>query len=412
MRPGGHGVFFRASAASFGIHAALLALLVPWWSTAFSTRSETPLHTLEANLAAGPAPEELTWVELAPPPDLLPILPAEGASSPSEDHAAMDHGQKLGRSLAPHIAIATDTPAPAADRGTGSGRQLDPAFRRDTSTLHARLTDGSSQYRPEHERTDRVASSPDAIRKERRVGLGDSSHTRHPTLPEERMASSAETCTEGEENGRTASGGSAHVPRHVDGRDPVRGEGALDAETGERQFDTNLRGPARDRRWVRAASDEKHPGLMDLSAVSSPGPAKGEAGRGPGEQPGVLDRASAGSAPTLPGDDALARGDESSRSAAEEVRSRYELEIRRQVARALRFPHKLALLLEQGESIVAFTVGPDGRIQGAVRLVKSAGFEEFDIEAMAAVSRAAPFPATGRPHAVSMRVPFENPVVR
>jgi TonB family protein len=82
------------------------------------------------------------------------------------------------------------------------------------------------------------------------------------------------------------------------------------------------------------------------------------------------------------------------------------------VARALRFPPRLALLLEQGETIVAFTIGPNGHLEGGIRLLKSAGFEEFDAEAKAAVSRAAPFPPTGRSHAVSMRVPFENPVVR
>jgi TonB family protein len=53
-----------------------------------------------------------------------------------------------------------------------------------------------------------------------------------------------------------------------------------------------------------------------------------------------------------------------------------------------------------------------GALDGNIRLLKSAGFEEFDAEALAAVTRAASFPATGRPQSVSMRVHFENPVVR
>jgi TonB family protein len=68
-------------------------------------------------------------------------------------------------------------------------------------------------------------------------------------------------------------------------------------------------------------------------------------------------------------------------------------------------------MLEQGETIIAFTVGPDGRLEDRIHLLKSAGFEEFDAEALAAVTRAAPFPATGRRQSVSMRIPFLNPVV-
>jgi TonB family protein len=217
---------------------------------------------------------------------------------------------------------------------------------------------------------------------------------------------------DGLDDSRAAPGEFTPAPHRTAGSDPARGEGPLDSRAGPRSFDAIESGPARDARWVRAASDEKHPGLLDLSAVSAPGPQQGVAGRGPAEQPGAVDRVSAGTAPTQPGDDALALGAETSRSAAEQVRTGYELEIRRRVARTLHFPHRLALALEQGETIVAFTVGPDGRLQGTVRLLKSAGFAEFDAEAMSAVAKAAPFPASGRAHAVSMRIPFENPVVR
>ena len=49
---------------------------------------------------------------------------------------------------------------------------------------------------------------------------------------------------------------------------------------------------------------------------------------------------------------------------------------------------------------------------GAVRIIKSAGFDEFDAEAVSAVTRAAPFPATGRALSVSMPIAFDNPLVR
>jgi TonB family protein len=53
-----------------------------------------------------------------------------------------------------------------------------------------------------------------------------------------------------------------------------------------------------------------------------------------------------------------------------------------------------------------------GALDGNIRLLKSAGFEEFDAEALAAVTRAAPFSATGRPQSVRVCVPFQNPVLR
>ena len=406
-----HGSLSRATAVSCVLHVGLLALLLAAskWNAATPKTAQAKAAALVADLPS--SVEEKTWVDLAPAPGLLPVIPAEEAHPASEDHSARDRGERLGKSLAPQIAIAADNLAAAPDCGLGTGRTLDPAFRRDTSTLHSRLTDGSSRYRPEHERTGRGASSPDASRRERKIGLGDSSRTRQHSVPQPtEPASAVPVPADGQQDMRAVPDESTPAPRRAAGSDPARGDGPLDARAGARSFDTIERGPARDIRWVRAASDEKHPGWLDLSAVSAPG--QGVAGRGPEDQPGAVSRASAGSAPTRPGDDALALGDEISRSAAEQVRARYELEIRRRVAGTLRFPHRLALLLEQGETIVAFTVGPDGRLDGKIHLLKSAGFAEFDAEAVAAVTKAAPFPPSGRMHAVSMRIPFENPVVR
>jgi TonB family protein len=316
----------------------------------------------------------------------------------------------LGRSQASQLSIAPQSDLPAPDRGEGSGQVLAPAFRRDAASLHARLTDGASRYRPEHERTRRTASSPDATRKEPRVGLGDLARTRNLPRPMAGQAAAPDATDQGEEDRQPTLGADQTSSQRLAGNDPVRGHGALDAESGARQFDVPELGPAQDTRWVRAASDEKHPGLMDLSTASAQGP--GVQGRGPGEQAGAVDRTTQGQAPSAPGADAVYRGDRDGHAAAEQARVRYELEIRRRVARVLRFPPRLALQLEQGESIVSFSVGPDGRVQGDIRLIKSAGFEEFDREARAAVLRAAPFPPTGRLYSFCMRVPFENPVVR
>jgi TonB family protein len=99
-------------------------------------------------------------------------------------------------------------------------------------------------------------------------------------------------------------------------------------------------------------------------------------------------------------------------STAEREYFRYQAEIRRRVASALQFPKRLALMLEQGETVVHFDVRPDGRLKGSVRVVKSAGFDEFDAAAVSAVTRAAPFPATGRALSISMPIAFDNPLVR
>ena len=92
-------------------------------------------------------------------------------------------------------------------------------------------------------------------------------------------------------------------------------------------------------------------------------------------------------------------------------------EISQRVNRIREFPKRLALRLEQGETIVEFVVRTDGQLGDGPRVVKSSGFEEFDSAAMRAVLRAAPFPPmpggpSARPLPVSLRVAFENPLVR
>ena len=99
---------------------------------------------------------------------------------------------------------------------------------------------------------------------------------------------------------------------------------------------------------------------------------------------------------------------------------RYDLyirEITRRVNSLRQFPKRLALRLEQGETVVRFVVDVDGRLRSGVQVMKSSGFDEFDLEAARAVERAAPFPPLPpalAAHAlpVSMRVAFENPLVR
>jgi protein TonB len=154
--------------------------------------------------------------------------------------------------------------------------------------------------------------------------------------------------------------------------------------------------------------------MIDYTAVAAHGPEDGLQGKGLGSMPGLSSDRLAGT--TLAADGwptpRPAPIGEIGEGTSERQFAREYLEIRRRVARVLRFPKRLALLLEQGEAIVQFMVERDGRVWGDVKLLKSAGFEEFDREALEVVRRAAPFPQLPQRLLVRMRVPFENPIIR
>jgi TonB family protein len=345
------------------------------------------------------------WVDLVPPS----TLPSESLSvanvvDESSGLFALESSDRA------NAGILVGGRAPAPDQGIGTGKSLAPAFRLDRSTLHERLTNGARIYEPEHERTARTASSRQAERREPSVGVGDLARTQlshtdsRPVmvLPADEPDESARAVLASDEKPRPAASGTS----------AVRGSGPLDAEQGERRFDVGREGPARDLRSAPLLSDELHPGRMDLSAPSAPGPKDGNLGRGSGEGPGTVARLSKGSSPSPTGNHGVAALGNVGDDAVERLRAHHELDIRRRIDRFLRFPQHLALMLEQGETILAFVVAADGRVAGRIEVVKSAGFVEFDEEAVAAVRRAAPFSPPGRALALSVRVPFQNPVVR
>src|SRR6185503_14220730 len=111
----------------------------------------------------------------------------------------------------------------------------------------------------------------------------------------------------------------------------------------------------------------------------------------PGTAPGAVARPSEGTAAAALGArDPRQVGPEVDERTLDRRYDRYKLEIRQRVK--VEFPKALALRLEQGETIVRFTIDVDGRLVDGPRVVKSSGFAEFDAEALRAVSRAAPFP--------------------
>jgi TonB family protein len=383
-------------------HVALVGIIARQVQLAPPVPAEDEALWAEATAAAASP----TWVDLRSVADLAAPQP-----EPSQVLPAADQARSVTAESAPRLGATEERTNPAADTGDGTGRPSVLAFRRDRSTLRARVADSAGAYQIERERTARAASSPQPLRQEPRVGTGDSSRNRR-RRPADAVAASQTLPADPDglfDPQPTAPEGRSQ--QSDTGADLARGDGPLDAEQGRRRFDVSQAGIAQDAQSVRGASNEAHPGHFELSSPAAVG--AGTAGHGPGADPGVVSRPAPGNAAAVrgaPGD--APRGPDLAMSAAEREYHRALLEIQRRVSKTLRFPKRLALELEQGETVVYFVLRPDGRIDGTVRILKSAGFDEFDAEAVSAVTRAAPFPAMHRQFSISMPISFDNPLVR
>jgi TonB family protein len=411
-------------AGSVAAHALLLAGL-------FALGRRTERFGLAADAPA--VTMAITPIEMVSPADRAeigdPPLPAD-ADPPAArpwDAREGDRENPIAVTLAPNDGDGLDRRAPAPDEGAAGGAPPDHAYRRDRTTLRARLTDGAAEAQPARLRTSRRPASMQAIRREPVVGIGDAVRTRAPTrTPGAPVPRPARVLALGGEPGGAApvdeSPARAAPPSTALKVSPIpppsEAAGPLDAEAGPRSFDNERPGHAADDATSRAASDEHHPGLTDFSRPSAPAATRAAEGRGPGAVPGAVSRPDTGTAPAAFGARApQALGPEVDERTLDRRYDRYKLEIRQRVHSVLEFPKALALRLEQGETIVEFSVGVDGRLGDGPRIVKSSGFEEFDSAALRAVRRAAPFPAmtnqrSARPLRVSMPVMFDNPVIR
>ena len=145
------------------------------------------------------------------------------------------------------------------------------------------------------------------------------------------------------------------------------------------------------------------------------GPEDSRQGRGPGDAPGAVSRPTNGVAPAVYG---ARNPKELAAEAAQRARERaydhYRQEIQQRVNSVLVFPKILELHLEQGEAVVTFVVRPDGSLLAPPKLIKSAGFREFDDEAVEVVRRAAPFARRADTNNMTFTIPviWENPLVR
>jgi TonB family protein len=419
-----------AAAASFWIHAALLSLLVQRSRRVEVTAPALAWAAASEHQQRGAEPVEPTWVEVttsdqAQPLPLLPeIEPFVPPPASLRDAPEGEMARDRPLSVAPRVADAAEKVSPAADQGLDLGRKLDHAWRRDRSTLRSRITDGAAIAQPSRARTSVRSSSPQAVRREPITGIGDSVKSEVPgRLPlaaqyGEPDPDAPGTGTETVEGARAAppSPSRPDFPRVTDVPVATRGEGPLDSETGERNFDSERRGLAADNQTLRAASNELRPGLTDFSRPAVAAPLDSPNGRGPGVTPGAVAQTSRGTAPAQQGARTVHQiGPQVTERSQDRTYDRYIQEITRRVNKVTVFPKTLALRLEQGETIVHFVLRTDGKIIDGVRVVKSSGFEEFDSAAARAVQDAAPFPPVPpalQARTMSVRVAFENPVIR
>lgn len=404
-------------AGSAVVHGCLLAAL-------FAAGRMVPV-------AAALAPESgggviaLTTVDptYAGPDPLAAAIPVEVAPPDRAwDAHESDRDSLVALSAAPSTSDGRRRVAPAPDHGEAGGHPPDHAYRRDDSTLRSRLTDGAAESQPARTRTSGRSASPQAIRREPVVGIGDSVRTETPRRAPSPspMSSVALGGPYGAgPAGPNAEAASAEAPLPLPSAElaalalPNRATGRLDADPGARSFDTEREGRATDNETMRAASNERHPGLTDFTRPAAPSVTAAHDGRGPGARSGAVARPASGNAPSelgVPDRDATAA--EAAERARARQYARYELEIQDRVKKNFFFPKRLALQLEQGTTVLYFVVRADGRLADGPRVVKSSGFDEFDKAAIEMVRRTAPFPQMPFNVPISMSVTFDNPVIR
>lgn len=343
-----------------------------------------------------------------------PVVTEPAVAERPWDAPPGDKDNLVAVTVAPAAADGRARLAPAPDQGLSGGAPPDHAFRRDRTVLRSRLSDGASEVQPARTRTAGRQTSPQAQRREPIVGVGDSVRTVVPKRPPTTGRTPSDLAL-----GGTPAGAAPEVsPASEAAPTTAHTQGPIDADRGARSFDTEQPGKANDNDTLRAASNEMHPGLTDFSRSAAPSPDTSPEGRGPGSEPGAVARPSVGTAPAqLGARNPQLTAQEIAERTLERRYQRYKQEIKARVHGALVFPKALALRLEQGETIVYFVVGVEGRLSEGPWLVKSSGFQEFDSAALGAVRRAAPFPPmpdgnNARPLPVSMPVTFDNPVVR
>jgi TonB family protein len=316
----------------------------------------------------------------------------------------------------------------AADRGGGAAQGGVPSFtgRRDRDQLRSQIWNGLARYQVPHLRTAEQTSTPESLARVPDAGFdGKRSRPR-------RARAGAVAAQAGDPSG-DGTGGQTEVDERWRDADPRldTGPAALQFERqvgstepdearplvdrGATAVETENAGPARDADSAAAASSERDPMPLELTRASAGGDESGVRGLRAGS-------GASSSSPLAGRGTAATRADLAQGSGSLALRAyREDPYFRRMYQRLdsiVRYPHHLALALEQGEVVVAFTLFANGSI-GDLRVLKSSGFDEFDDELTRALRAAAPFgpvPVSlrGRSDRVGVTAPykFSSPLIR
>lgn len=157
------------------------------------------------------------------------------------------------------------------------------------------------------------------------------------------------------------------------------------SERGEASAESRLRGPAQESLHAPARASRQSASPFDLGAPSAgSGTALGANGRRGKSTARHQEDGTAAQA---------GRGKGESLASTQATRSTpYFYAMYRRIDKALRFPKKLALGLEQGELVLAFELDGAGQVH-SLGVQKGSGFPAFDREALRAFRAAAPFGA-------------------
>jgi TonB family protein len=379
-----------------------------------------------------------------------PAVPVAGSAAGDQDPlagVALVDEDMLGELLAARVGPADQAgfdlahPMPSADvdlpgesaagRGGGDDEGGVPSFsgRRDRDQLRSQIWNGLAAYQVPHRQNAERSSTPESLARLPETGF-DSRKSRA------RRARAGAAAAQIGEPGADGTGGrvdeverawrdadprldtgpaAMQLQRQVGSTEP--GEARPLVDRGPTAVETERPGPALDATSAAAASSERDPMPLELTRASAGGREEEGGVEGPSRQGGVSATSPLGGSVTSATRAHLVQG--AGRPALRAHRQDpYFRRMYQRIDSVVEYPRRLAMALEQGEVIVAFTLLANGSI-GEVRVLKSSGFEEFDDELTRALRVAAPFgpvPSSlrGRSDRVEVMAPykFSSPLIR
>ena len=402
----------RGAEAALAAAALVHAVLFVVWTGHDSTRTSAGPGEWDSESTPPPAQvsQQLATVSLVAWPASLPSVQGASESWSSEagtasPSAAVAPGQAFGR-RAPGLPGATSVSERSDDAARSTGLWNHPT---DTQSQHASIA------APGTTSPEALERSPDVDYSHRRVArrkalLGDDADRvglahaggeggASGTDGVEWFAADPRFDTAPEQSSKKQAG----VP-NPNQQAPRQDQGALSAENSERGAVTQ---------WANAAelSSRERSSAFDLGAPSTGATTGLGAGGTTGKS--VASQGQSGRA--------AKNGSEvtSGQALTHATRSNpYFYAMYKSIDRNLRFPHDLALALEQGEVVLQFHLDPQGRVQD-LRVERSSDFKQFDKEALRAFRAAGPFGPVpkgllaGR-NRLSVIAPyyFRNPLIR